>query len=301
MEISSPVLLVVFNRPQLTEWVIERLKSVKVKRLFIASDGPRKNNINDEIACNEIASIINKIDWVDEIHVLRQPENLGCGKAVSSAISWFFSHVESGIILEDDCLPSPTFFHFCEKALVDFREDYSVWHVDGSNFNPHSGRNLYEYSKFPLIWGWATWKDRWEKYQYVFTSDEVNKIIAEQFTDLFQRTYWRNRLKDFFNNRVDTWDYQWMLTTWKHNGIVVRPPQNLIRNTGFEGNGTHTIDKTLAYLSLPEKDFEIVDYTVNRNVAIDEKSDNQQFLYRFMRGSKLFKYLFYINDNFLKK
>ena len=301
MQNNIPILLIVFNRPELTERLLGRLKKCKVQHLFVAIDGPRINNVSDAQNCVQVLSQVKSIDWVDHLSILQQPSNLGCGKAVSSAINWFFAHNEKGIILEDDCLPSQTFFSFCEKALLEFHDNEKIWHIDGSNFNPHSSNILFEYSKFPLIWGWATWKNRWEKYQYQFNPESAKKIIANQFIDYFQRKYWENRLNDFFINKVDTWDYQWMLTIWKHGGIVVRPPVNCIKNTGFGENGTHTISNSLSYLSLPEKDFDLSDYRLAKNDVIDKKNDNQQFIHRFMRGSVVFKYLFFINDNFFKK
>lgn len=301
MAFNTPVLLIVFNRPALTKSVLSALKVAKVKKLFIASDGPRKGNIKDIEACDQIDVMLKAIDWVDELHVLRQPENMGCGRAVHTAIDWFFSQNERGIILEDDCLPSSSFFQFCENALDQFQDTPTIWYIDGSNFAPLMDKNLFTYSGFPLIWGWASWRSRWMNYRYVIKDDEANSIIDRYFQNNIHKKYWRNRMKDFYSNNVDTWDYQWMLTIWKNNGIVVRPPFNLIQNIGFGADGTHTTNSSLKKLSLSAVDFDLKDFTYNSFIQIDLKKDALQFLNRFMRGSYLFQCLFYLRDNYLKK
>lgn len=297
---NTPVLLVVFNRPTLTQKVLTILKENNVNNLFIAYDAPRDNVPDDLINCSEVYQMIHEIDWTDNVQILARAKNLGCGHSISQAIDWFFTKVEEGIILEDDCLPSSSFFRFAQLGLDDFRDDKCIWQIDGSNFNAFGSTQLYEFSTFPLIWGWATWKDRWDSYRFDFTHKEASKIILNQFDNLFIKTFWLNRIKDFFSNAVDTWDYQWMLTIWKHHGKVVRPPVNLVQNDGFSSRSTHFEDDRYNYLSKTAVNFNLDKYLPNTMVEYDFKLDELQFRCRFMKGSRVHSFLFFINDNFIK-
>jgi len=297
---NTPVLLIVFNRPDLTQRVLAILKENKVNNLYIAFDAPRDNSQEEVIACAAVQEMVYGVDWANNIQILSRSTNLGCGHSISQAIDWFFTHVEKGIILEDDCLPSSSFFSFTQRGLKDFRDHKSVWQIDGSNFNPCHTKNLYEFSSFPLIWGWATWKDRWNAYRFNFTPQEANDIIINQFNNNLIKAFWLNRIRDFYSNAVDTWDYQWMLTIWKHNGKVVRPPVNLVQNDGFSSRSTHFEDNRYNHLSKKAIDFNVEEYSPKTIVDYNFKLDELQFRGRFMKGSKLFSFLFFVNDNFIK-
>ena len=297
---DTPVLLIVFNRPDLTQRVLTILKENRVDNLFIAFDAPRYNSQEEVNTCKAVQEMIYGVDWATNIRILARQTNLGCGHSISQAIDWFFTHVEEGIILEDDCLPSSSFFSFSQRGLNDFREDKSIWQIDGSNFYHSHSQNLYEYSSFPLIWGWATWKDRWDSYRFNFTPQEASNIIINQFDDHLIKAFWLNRIKDFFSNAVDTWDYQWMLTIWKNNGKVVRPPVNLVQNDGFSSRSTHFEDDRYNYLSQKAVNFNLNKYLPNTVVDYDFKLDELQFRGRFMKGSRVHSFLFFINDNFIK-
>ena len=163
---ETAVLFLIFNRPENTDKVFKKIKNVKPKKLYIAADGPRENNINDKVNCLKAREVINKIDWNGEVKTLFRDKNLGCKLAVSSAIDWFFENEEMGIILEDDCLPDPSFFYFCQELLQKYKDDKRVMMISGFNYllNSLEIRESYFFSNYYPIWGWATWRRAWKLY-----------------------------------------------------------------------------------------------------------------------------------------
>lgn len=232
---DRPILFLVFNRPEHTQRVFDRIREVKPKRLFVAADGPRRSRAGETDRCENTRAIATRIDWDCELKTLFREENLGCGKAVSSAIDWFFSEVEDGIILEDDCLPRDSFFSFCDQMLEFYRADASIMHIGGSNFQNGSirGDGSYYFSRLSHVWGWATWKDRWQKYDYSLHKyrDYPLKSLNKELLNL---------LKWVKSKHANTWDVQWLFSVWFNNGISVTPNVSLIENIGFDGGATHT-------------------------------------------------------------
>ena len=162
---NVPVLFLIFKRPDTTQRVFEAIKKAKPKQLFISADGGR--NEEEKKSCNALReAIVAQIDWDCELKTLFRENNLGCKMAVSSGISWFFEEVEQGIILEDDCLPNESFFKFCETMLEKYKDDQSIWHIGANNFQDSIKRGDADYffSMYSHIWGWASWRDRWQKY-----------------------------------------------------------------------------------------------------------------------------------------
>jgi hypothetical protein len=243
---KTAVLFILFNRPDTTQLVFDEIRKAKPAKLFIAADGPRPNREDDAQKCEEARKIVEQIDWPCEVKTLFRPENLGCKMAVSSAIDWFFEHVEEGIILEDDCLPSPSFFYFCENMLDYHRHEQSVMHVSGVNpLNTGFGEGSYYFTRIPHIWGWATWRRAWKRYDVHMSSypDFVNQNrISDIFTEKEYQQYWLKIFQMAFEGQIDTWDYQWVYTLFNHHGLSIIPSQNLISNIGFDGNATHTLN-----------------------------------------------------------
>ena len=143
---NTPILLLVFNRPEETKTVLNQISAIKPRQLFVAADAPRLGNEKDEMLCTQTRQLFDRIDWDCEIKTLFRTQNLGCGKAVSQAITWFFENVEEGIILEDDCLPDISFFRFCAELLAKYRTDNEVMSISGSNLLGRSWKeNLHSY------------------------------------------------------------------------------------------------------------------------------------------------------------
>lgn len=244
-EVRAPVLLIIFNRPDTTLRVFEEIKKVKPFKLYIAADGPRKDNFTDVKLCTQARSISEKIDWVCEVKILFSDQNKGCKTGVVSAIDWFFSHEEEGIILEDDCFPATSFFYFCDEMLEKYRDDNRISTITGSNLQGGKkwGNATYYFSNLSNIWGWATWKRFWKNYDpslKKYEENEVSDQLKNIFPDIFLQEAWLENFRKIKENKIDTWDYQLQLLTFFENGLCITPNVNLISNIGFREDATHT-------------------------------------------------------------
>ncbi|MGG9964523.1 hypothetical protein [Ferruginibacter sp. SUN106] len=243
--LKNSVLLIAFNRPATTQQVLEALAIYQPPVLYVATDGARKGNANDAIKCAAVHELVN--NWQKnnpdvEVKTLYQPENLGCGLGVSTAINWFFSNEEMGIILEDDCLPNQSFFTFCNTLLHQYKDDDRIMHIAGSNFiEPEMKVNneSYYFSIYPHIWGWASWRRAWSKYDF-----EMKKF--EEFKQLpaFNKYYDQELFEKTKSHEIDTWDSQWAYTILMAKGVSVIPNYNFVKNLGFDENGGSHHNKT---------------------------------------------------------
>ena len=252
MMFNTPILFIVFNRPDVTGVVFNEIRKARPKQLFIAADGPRLNRPSDIELCNETRSIINQIDWPCDVKTLFRETNLGCGNAVSSAITWFFEHVEQGIILEDDCLPSPSFFMYCQNLLEQYKDDERIMHIGGVNFQNgnNRGNGSYYFSAIPHVWGWASWRRAWKKYDfnvhdfYLFVREEK---IYKYFDNEKLAQHWLEHFKSVYYHQIDTWDHQWTYAVLNNGGLSIIPNVNLISNIGFRDDATHTSSANSVY------------------------------------------------------
>lgn len=277
--LNTAVLFLVFNRLDTTRDVFQAIRKAKPPRLYIAADGARSGRIGEADKVNAVRGyILDNIDWECQVITLFRDDNLGCKYAVSSAISWFFENEEQGIILEDDCLPSQSFFWFCEELLNIYKNDLRVWHISGDNFQKGvlRGESSYYFSKFNHIWGWATWATRWQAYdveissfQYFEHDNKFRNIV----NDKKEKRYWMKIFQDVMKGKIDTWDYQWTYTMWCNQGLSVLPNVNLISNIGFGSAATHTMDLESQHSKIPRLDlnFPLIHPTfVVREVEADE-------------------------------
>lgn len=242
-QFQTPILFTIFNRPDETTRVFAEIKKQKPKYLFISADGPR--NISEKFKTDETRDIISKIDWDCTVKTKFEDENLGCKMAMYSAINWFFENVEKGIILEDDCLPHPDFFRFCEQLLEKYDDNQKVMMISGDNFQDDikRGEASYYFSKFGHIWGWATWRNRWKLYDLELKDldgPNISHHIDRSIPNKKARASFIDSLKKVKSGKLDTWDYGWLYTIWKNNGVAVLPNVNLVSNIGHNQNATHT-------------------------------------------------------------
>ncbi|MGK7940290.1 MAG: methyltransferase domain-containing protein [Crocosphaera sp.] len=256
MKFSTPIAFLIFNRPQLTEKVFNRIAQIKPQKLLVVADGPR---FPEEVKkCEKTRSIIDKVDWDCEILTNFSHENLGCRKRISSGISWVFSQVEEAIILEDDCLPDLSFFSFCQTLLEKYRDDERIMHISGNNFQLGQSRTPYSYyySIYNHNWGWASWRRAWQHYDVdmkTWPEYQYSQAIRSIFEHPEQQKYWCDRFEETFKGNVDTWDYQWTYACWSQQGIAILPDVNLVSNIGFGVDATHTTsDSFLANLPTGE-------------------------------------------------
>ncbi|HEX2092493.1 MAG TPA: hypothetical protein VHG28_08840 [Longimicrobiaceae bacterium] len=245
MAFDTPIALLVFNRPEQTRRVFAEVAKVRPRKLLIVADGPRSNVPGEVERCAEVRGIVEAVDW--ECTVLRHYAdlNLGCRRRVSSGLDWVFSQCEEAIILEDDCLPHPTFFRFCEDLLDRFRDNERVMMISGDSFYVSPSREpfSYRFSRYNFIWGWASWRRAWRHYDVSLSSwpalretDWLRRITGSRAS----ARYWRRTFDQVYRGEIDTWDYQWMFASWKADGMAVIPTVNLVTNIGFGEGATHT-------------------------------------------------------------
>ncbi len=255
-KVQSPVLFIVFNRPDTTRKVFERIREVKPSRLYIAADGPRAGRPADEANCSEVRRIVEGVDWDCEVKTLFSDVNKGCKIAVSNAITWFFDNEPEGIILEDDCLPAYSFFSFCDEMLQRYRNDPKVFSITGTN--KQMGRRWtdadYYFSRYANIWGWASWARVWKQYDHTLSrygESEVAKVMARVYDDRFYIDDFVNIFRKLKAGEIDTWDYQFNFLGFFTEGLTISPNVNLISNIGFGEGATHTFDTINPFAAMP--------------------------------------------------
>ena len=299
-QFNRPILFIIFNRPDVTIKVFDQIRKIKPQRLFVAADGPRKEKKREAEKCLETRNIVKNIDWDCKVDTLYREENLGCKRAVSTAISWFFENVEDGIILEDDCLPNQNFFFFCQEMLIKYRNDQRVMHISGDNFQFGEifGDGSYYFSKMVHVWGWASWRRAWNKYDVSIKSYPLfreQKQLDSIFKDSNLVLYWKRIFESAFENRIDTWDYQWVYSVLCNNGLAIIPNYNLIKNIGFGSDATHTKEQDNLFSNMETEEvsnilhpsFVLVNSEADGNYInrfIFPNSNKKRNIYRKLKG-----------------
>jgi hypothetical protein len=274
--LQTPILFIIFNRPDTTRTVFEAIRKAKPAKLYVAADGARANKAGEAQLCEETRAIINSVDWPCEVKKLYRDTNLGCGKGVSGAISWLFEQEETGIILEDDVLPDPSFFNYCSELLHIYSDNQSIMHINGCNFQQgvQRGNGSYYFSAFPHVWGWATWRRAWKMYDFNLSDMNyfynLNKL-RYYFKDKKAIDSWHAIFFKMNRKFIDTWDYQWNYAIWNNKGRVITPNVNMIKNIGFGENATHTLDANSRFSGLDTLSIGPLVYP--STTAIDEDAD----------------------------
>lgn len=244
--LATPVLFLVFNRPETTARVFDSIRQARPPRLYVAADGARSSCEGEAGLVADVRRIATAVDWSCEVKTLFRDRNLGCRDAVSGAISWFFENEEHGIILEDDCLPAQSFFWFCEAMLELYRNDMRIGQVSALMRFAQQAPDDYSYffSRFGPIWGWASWRRAWAKYDVDLAPDVRQKMpdIIESVTfDPLELDRRLDIMKRIVDRRLDTWDYQWGIAKYAEHQLSIIPKVNMVRNIGLDG-GTHQTD-----------------------------------------------------------
>ncbi len=284
--LKTAVLFLVFNRLDTTKRVFESIRQARPPRLYVAADGPRDSRPGEVEKVNAVRNhILNYIDWNCEVKTLFREKNLGCKYAVSSAIDWFYANEEMGIILEDDCLPHPTFFMFCEELLYRYRNDDRIGIISGDNFQFGKSRNEHSYyfTRYTHIWGWASWHRTWEKYDVgikQWPKLKKDGWLFDIFTEKQLVRYWENVFDNIFNNRIDTWDHQLTFAILTHSMLNIMPNKNLISNIGFDDDATHTTKKNhFSNIHNEEMTFPLIHPEfIIRNIRSDRITEKKHFL-----------------------
>ncbi len=260
-KLSIPVAFFIFNRPDTTERVFAEIARARPPKLLVIADGPRANRANEAEKCAAARAIIEQVDWDCQVLTRYAEVNLGCKQRVSSGLNWVFQTVDEAIILEDDCLPHPTFFRFCEELLERYRQDERIMMVSGNNFQFGRKRTEYSYyfSRYSHTWGWASWKRAWQHYDVqvkLWPIIRDNHWLEDILGDNRAAKYWEVRFEECYNGLIDTWDFQWAFACWAQSGLSILPNVNLVSNIGFQIGATHTTRRNrLANMPIEAMDF----------------------------------------------
>ena len=259
-QLKTPVCFIIFNRPDVTQRVFEKIREAKPPKLLVIADGARANKIGEQEKCLAARAIIHQVDWKCEVLTNYSDVNLGCRKRIYTGLDWVFSQVEEAIILEDDCLPDPSFFRFCEELLEEYRHNTKIMLVSGQNLQFGQKRRNYSYyfSRYNHCWGWATWKRAW---QYYDDTMELWPLVKNEnwLFDILQDEqafrYWSATFQGMYEG-FDTWDYPWLFACYINQGLSVLPNINLVSNIGFGKEGTHATDTNSILANIPVEEMQ---------------------------------------------
>ena len=302
---STPVLLMTFNRPEKTKNVLLQIREAKPAKLYISSDGPRVDVPSDAALVRRVRELIQLIDWDCDVKTLFRDSNRGGPLACSEAISWFFSQESEGIILEDDTLPNPSFFEFCSQLLHRYRNDPSIWVISGNSFT--SGRawgdGSYYLTKYPLLWGWATWRRAWSRFDLELEfcpTMRVSRNWKLLHQNYAERLYWSRIFNHAYRKESVHWDYSWMATIWFYGGLSITPNFNLVSNIGFGEGASNCLDADSELSNCPSYEFSSLDHP--RALRLINAADRATFEERFL-GFSLYNWrsFFYLSKYFLRE
>jgi len=242
---TPTVVLIIFNRPDTTKLVFEAIRAARPSRLIVVADGPRPAKEGEAQKCEATRRIVDQVDWPCEVIRLFSDVNMGCRMRVASGITRAFEITDRAIILEDDCLPSPSFFEYCAELLDRYAEDERVMMISGDNhlFGKSFSRDSYYFSRYSHIWGWASWRRAWDRYELgmeAWPEFRRRGLLSQYFPRASERYYWDSILQYVYEGHIDTWDYQWVFSVLANSGMSIAPRRNLVRNLGFHPEATHT-------------------------------------------------------------
>lgn len=278
MPCTTPIVFLIFRRPDLTARVFEAIRKAQPSKLFVVADGPR--DASEPQLCQQARAVTEQVDWDCEVLRNYADTNLGCRKRVSTGLDWVFEQAEEAIILEDDCLPHPSFFRYCQELLKRYREDERIWCISGNNFQDgqQRGDGSYYFSNYNHCWGWASWRRAWQLYDHHLTHwpDVRDGRYLEGILDSdLEVQYWQNIFERLYSlGEPNTWDYAWTLTCWLNRGLTVLPNVNLVSNIGFRSDGMHTKSDSLL-ANMPMKDIGELKHPVF--IARDRAADMYTF------------------------
>jgi len=280
MSSSAPILLIVFNRPDKVEKLLTALAEIKPSRTYVAADGPRTDHPTDAVRSAATRALFNNLSWDCEVTTNFQKRNLGCKQGVSTAITWFFTQVEAGIILEDDCIPSSPFITYASTLLEKYRDSNQVMHINGTTCltNSINLSDSYFFSSISLVWGWATWRRAWEKYDINVSNigSLREKLFADQtFKKRAHAQFWVDLCTHIHIKNIDTWDAQWAYTVLYNSGITITPAYNLIHNIGFDADATHTTEMCSTALPISEHAHELITLRHPDNMTVNKELDSK--------------------------
>ncbi|MEI6368950.1 MAG: DUF5672 family protein [Nostocales cyanobacterium ELA608] len=283
-QLRTPVVLIIFNRTDTTQRVFDAIREVKPLKLLVISDAPRINREGEAEQCEATRAIINQVDWECEVLTNHSNINLGPRKRISSGLDWVFEQVEEAIVLEHDCLPGATFFRYCEELLEKYRDDERIMIISGSNlqFGRKRNQHSYYFSRYIHIWGWATWRRAWEKYDVSIPkwNELKDSSWLSDLLDNQQAVMYWSGIFDAIISGHDTWDYSLVFSLWINEGLSISPQVNLVSNIGFGENAENckNISSILANMLVEELEFPLQHPAViSRHEEADDFTENHFF------------------------
>jgi hypothetical protein len=248
VDLQTPIILIVFNRPASTARVLSALAEVAPRRLFVVGDGPRSGHATDGMRVKQVRELFDCLAWPCDLVTDFAATNLGCRRRVVSGLTWAFDQVEEAIILEDDIIPSRDFFRFCGELLGRYRDDDRIGSISGMNFvgERYASDSSYAFSKYNLFWGWATWRRAWARYDDAMTcvgksgAEGLDALLARTFTLYRERVYWKRVLQRTACDRINSWGYRWLLSCWQAGMLGIAPRVSMVENIGVGHDATHT-------------------------------------------------------------
>ena len=246
-EFKTPILLITFNRPDHTRRVLEEIRKQQPTQLFVCQDGAREGNESDRAKCEEVRAVVKElVDWPCELHTLYQTRNLGCGSGPQAGITWFFENVEQGIIMEDDCLPHPDFFGYCEELLNKYKDDERVQFINSTLYHDRwKCEGSYGFSHYMVTGAWAAWRSTWQGFDLDLLDLNAWKFrrqVLRLTKNRAEANWWYFKVKEIQKDKSKKsyWDYQMQIHLFRNNALTIHPKVNLISNIGFDAEGTHT-------------------------------------------------------------
>ena len=285
---TVPILFLTYNRLDTAIQVFEAIKKYKPEELYFVSNAPLPHDAADKERVLKVRAILNSVDWDCRVIKLIRESHLSVKESIATAIDWFFYQVESGVILEDDTVPDPAFFPFCQKLLDKYQDDSRIMMIAGFNpFGNHVESNKYFYSENPSIWGWATWRQKWRLYDLnikTWPNPSFLSYLNKKFPKKIQR-YYKNAFNSVRSGRLNTWDYQWTYAILSNYGLVIKPYANLISNIGVLGENSMARDENhyIGYGKLNNDLLEDPDAMIP-NVVEDYRFYKKKIKNNFIRG-----------------
>jgi hypothetical protein len=283
--LQIPIIFLVFNRPDTTKKVFEVIRQVKPPQLLVVADGARNNKPGEAEKCAHVKKIIDTVDWDCQVLTNYSDRNLGCNKRVSSGLNWAFSLVDKAIIIEDDCLPTLSFFPFCEELLEKYQDDRRIMTISGDNFQFGRRRRTndsYYFSIYNHCWGWATWRRAWE--QYDIDMKLCPKIVNDNWLkdiliNPYAVKYWQNKFQTTYENKIDSWAFRWTFACWVQSGLTILPNVNLVSNIGFNSAGTHLNNSNSIFADIPTQE---IKFPLQHPSFVIRNKEADDFTYQIM-------------------
>ncbi|HEY9609031.1 glycosyltransferase family 2 protein [Allocoleopsis sp.] len=291
---QTPVVFIIFNRPYHTEQVFEVIRQAQPSKLLVIADGPRSNRPDDREKCAAARGIIDRVDWDCQVFKNYSDLNLACDPRIIDGLNWVFDTVEEAIILEDDCVPDPTFFPYCEQLLERYRHDERIMNISGQNvlFGRKRTEYSYYFSRFTLCWGWATWRRSWQYFDVslkLWPEVRDRKFMKDILEDPYAVKVWQRTAQMLYDGRLTGWDFKWMFACWLQNGLCIISDRNLVTNIGYGAEATHIHDEKDPYIKMATE-------------AMDFPLKHPPFIIRDLEADKLTqRTLFDYDPNILKK